>query len=69
MSKVTSISKNKDAEVFEAICINCQYRFVAVVPEGTRLIDMQCENCDGWESIIKTGEDAERLAYEPVPQT
>jgi len=57
----TPITKNKPAEVFEAVCIFCAYRFVAVVDPGTRLIDMECPRCEEPEMIIKTGEYADRL--------
>ena len=55
------IYKNKPSEVFEAICINCMRRFIAVVPVGTKLIDMQCKACGVDETIIRTGEYADRL--------
>lgn len=66
--KVEPISKNKDAEIFEAICIRCENRFVAIIECGALLMDMVCPQCGAEATIIKTGEDAERLANEPLPQ-
>jgi Zn finger protein HypA/HybF involved in hydrogenase expression len=68
MSKTTPISKNKEAEVFEAICIRCEERFIAVVDWGTKLMDMICPQCGGEGTIIKTGECADRLDYDQMPQ-
>lgn len=61
MSKITNISKNKDAEIFEAICIRCEERFVAVTEKGTKLVDMVCPQCEAEATIVRTGEYADRL--------
>ena len=62
----TPISKNRNAEIYEAICIRCEHRFVAVSDVGELLMDMKCPQCRAEATIIKTGEYADRLADEPV---
>ena len=65
-NNLTTISKNQAAEIFEAICIRCENRFVAVTDVGTKLIDMVCPQCGGEATIIRTGEHADRLTDEPM---
>lgn len=39
----------------EVICLKCYDRWIAVRPDQTRLVDLECENC-GPGFVIETGE-------------
>lgn len=43
-------------KVSEVICINCKYRWIAVRPTVTLLIDLECPQCKQQGYVIETGE-------------
>ena len=46
-------------EVSEVICLKCLHRWIAVMPEGTLLKDIECPLCGPVQSVIKTGQTLE----------
>lgn len=42
--------------VQEVVCLNCKKRWIAVRPEMTRLIDLECPCCSAQGYTIATGE-------------
>lgn len=51
-----NINDNKPHKVSEVICINCQYRWIAVRPTATLLKELECPNCNNQGYVIETGE-------------
>jgi hypothetical protein len=63
MMKVMNFKDYKDEHtphiVQEVICLYCMHRWIAVRPQGTRLIDLECSLCGTAGNVIATGEDLE----------
>ena len=55
MGKIIDIDANKPHEVGEVICVKCCNRYISARPLGTKLKDLDCENCGPGFTII-TGE-------------
>ena len=55
--KIVDIDDYRLYTVSELICVKCGTRFIGGRPKGTRLKDIECDNCGevGW--IIETGEE------------
>ena len=58
MGNVVDIWANQPHIVSEVVCLKCLKRWIAVRPEGTLLIDLECKNC-GAGYVIETGERIE----------
>lgn len=44
-------------KVSEVICLKCLKRWLAVRPEGTTLISLECPSCHSTGFVIETGEN------------
>lgn len=53
---VVSIDDYKPHKVSMVVCLKCYKRWVAVRPEGTMLVELECPNC-GAGYVIETGEE------------
>ena len=56
MGDVVDFDVNKPHKVSEVICLKCYKRWLAVRPEFTRLVNLECPNC-GPGYVIETGEE------------
>jgi predicted nucleic-acid-binding Zn-ribbon protein len=56
MSKIIDINQNKPHKFSMVICLKCYKRWVAVRPEETRLVELECAKC-GQGFVIETGEE------------
>ena len=52
------IEENLPHKISIVVCLKCYKRWVALRPEQTLLIDLECENC-GKGYVIETGEIVE----------
>lgn len=55
MNDIINIDDYIVGRMSELICVKCGQRFISWRPKGTRLKDIECENC-GAGYIIETGE-------------
>lgn len=55
-AKVIDIEEQQPHKVSEVICINCKHRWLAVRPEKTMLLDLECPECQRKGFVIETGE-------------
>lgn len=56
MNKIIDINKNKPHKLSMVICLKCYKRWIALRPEETKLIDLECKNC-GSGYVIESGEE------------
>ena len=56
MADVKDFVENMPHVVGETICLKCYHRWVAVMPEGSYLKNMQCPNCNKRGYVIATGQ-------------
>lgn len=56
------INENKPHKVFEAICVDCKRRWIAVCMVGTSLNKLQCPYCKKIGFVINTGEELDEVA-------
>ena len=56
MGEITDIWANKPHIVSEVVCLKCLKRWIAVRPEETLLIDLECPQCSEIGFAIETGE-------------
>ena len=45
--------------VHEAVCLKCLHRWIAVRPEGSLLVDLECPHCHMQGFAIATGQELE----------
>lgn len=53
---IIDIEEHQPHKVSEVICINCKHRRLAVRPEKTLLLDLECPECQRKGFVIETGE-------------
>ena len=56
MGDVTNIEEHLPHEFFEAMCVNCYYRWIAVVRTNTLLKELWCPSCGLNGNVINTGQ-------------
>lgn len=56
MGDVTGIVEFQPHEFWEAMCVKCFDRWIAVVPVGVLLKKIECKNC-GAGYVVNTGQD------------
>lgn len=54
---ITPIEEKMPHKVSEVICVHCMKRWIAVRPEVTQLIDLECPECGTIGAVIETGEE------------
>ena len=55
MSNVTDIDDHQPHEAFEAMCVQCYARWIAIVRVGVLLKKLECKKC-GPGFVIRTGQ-------------
>lgn len=56
MSKIIDINDKQPHKVSEVICINCNFRWIAVRPMATLLKDLECPQCNLQGYTFETGD-------------
>ena len=56
MGDVTDLDEHRPHEFWEAMCAKCLDRWIAVVPVGVLLKNVECKKC-GPGYVINTGQD------------
>lgn len=56
MSDVTDITERRPHMFFEAMCIECRHRWVAVTRTNVLLKDLECPDCKLLGRVINTGQ-------------
>jgi hypothetical protein len=57
MGNVTNIDEHRPHRVFEAICVDCCHRWIAVTHEETTLKELECAGCSRVGTVINTGQE------------
>lgn len=52
MDNIEDINKNKPHYVCLALCLPCLYKWVAVIPEGTKVLFLECPKCGKQDSFV-----------------
>lgn len=58
MREPVNIDDYRPHEIYEAICVKCCQRWIAAIPVGVPLRDVECVNC-GPGFVISTGQPLE----------
>lgn len=56
MNNVVDIEEYLPHEVFEAMCVFCHHRWIAVAPEETLLKNLECGGCNKCGGVFRTGQ-------------
>ena len=56
MGDITELDEHRPHEFWEAMCVKCLERWIAVVPVGMLLKKVECKNC-GPGYVVNTGQD------------
>ncbi len=56
MGDVTELDDHRPHEFWEAMCVKCLNRWIAIVPCGILLKKVECKKC-GSGYVINTGQD------------
>ena len=59
MGNVTDIDEHRPHRVFEAMCVVCVHRWIAVSPTETPLKELECPRCKSVGATINTGQEIE----------
>tara|TARA_S200002703_G_scaffold148385_1_gene145041 strand:+ start:341 stop:523 length:183 start_codon:yes stop_codon:yes gene_type:complete len=57
MSNVTEIDEHLPHLVFEAMCVRCCKRWIAVARDNTLLKNLECAGCGEIGAVINTGQE------------
>lgn len=60
MGTVTDINANQPHRVFEALCVACIHRWIAVAPVEVPLKAYECPGCGNTGATINTGQEISR---------
>ena len=53
--------ENTPHVVQEVICLSCLHRWIAVIPQGTLLKDLECPKCNKSGYVIATGQEIDEM--------
>lgn len=57
MGEILDFTEYKPHKVSEVVCLKCLKRWIAVRPNETMLVDLECPECGAVGFAIETGEE------------
>ena len=57
MGNIVELDEHREHAVCEVMCWNCAKRWIAVIPVGTWLKEIECPGCGKIGYAFKTGQD------------